>query len=224
MNEWTGSNSDSSDQFVKLKIESYNKIMKIAIVGSRGFNDYNLLENTIQSECSKHDISITEVVSGGAGGADTLGEAFAKKNNIPTKIFKADWSKTRGAGIIRNIDIINYCDVCFAFWDGESKGTQSDIQLCAKQQKVCFIFNTKFNKLIVQENGSNILHQRSLDSLLSQNQNSATNIKVGNKVRHEKFGEGVVSKISDKGIAEIDFELYGKKPLLLSKANLEVID
>jgi hypothetical protein len=46
---------------------------------------------------------VTEVVSGVDAGADEFGEKWAKINNIPVKIFKADW-KTHGraAGPIRN--------------------------------------------------------------------------------------------------------------------------
>lgn len=48
--------------------------MKIAIVGSRDFNNYEILEETL----STLQEPITEIISGGAQGADTLAEQWAK--------------------------------------------------------------------------------------------------------------------------------------------------
>jgi hypothetical protein len=106
--------------------------MKIAIIGSRTFNDYELLKKTLEPYKSK----ITTVVSGAAKGADSLGEKWALKNNIQTFIFPADWEKFgKRAGYIRNEDIIINCDCCIAFWDGLSKGTSHSISLCEKYNK-----------------------------------------------------------------------------------------
>ena len=63
--------------------------MKIAIIGSRSFNDYELVAKTLLPYKSK----ITLLVSGGARGADSLGEKWADDNNIQTLIFPADWDK-----------------------------------------------------------------------------------------------------------------------------------
>ena len=107
-------------------------MMKLAIIGSRGFDDYDLLVNELQPYKNK----ITLVVSGGARGADTLGERWANDNNIETLIFLADWEKHgKRAGFIRNEDIIKNCDVCIAFWDGISKGTKHSLSLCKKLNK-----------------------------------------------------------------------------------------
>lgn len=40
-----------------------------------------------------------EIVSGGARGADRLGEKYAKENNYKVKKFIPDWEKGRSAGI-----------------------------------------------------------------------------------------------------------------------------
>lgn len=113
--------------------------MKIAIVGSRSFSDCAVLESWILSHIAAESISL--VISGGASGADTLAEQFAKKFNIPTMIFLPDWKKYgRRAGIIRNVDIIKNCDICFAFWDGQSRGTKNDIELCQRYSKTVYIY------------------------------------------------------------------------------------
>ena len=106
--------------------------MKLAIIGSRTFNDYALLQQSLETYRPK----ITLVVSGAARGADSLGEQWAKQNGIGTKVFPADWDKYgKRAGFIRNEDIIKNSDCVIAFWDGESRGTAHSISLCEKYNK-----------------------------------------------------------------------------------------
>jgi len=101
--------------------------MKISVVGSRAFDDYKLLRETLD----EYDIDL--IVSGGATGADSLAERYAKEENINTMIFKPDW-KTHGkaAGFIRNRDIVVNGNLVVAFWDGVSKGTLSSINIARK--------------------------------------------------------------------------------------------
>ena len=110
--------------------------MKLAIVGSRGFTSYELLVDEITKNYNINDIEC--IISGGARGADKLGEKFAKENGIPTQIFIAEWGKYgKSAGFRRNVDIIKNCDECIAFWDGQSHGTKHDIDLCKQYNKKC---------------------------------------------------------------------------------------
>ena len=119
--------------------------MKIAIVGSRGFNDYEMLVSFITSNISVSDIAA--MVSGGAIGADTLGERFAEEHNIEKVIYKPDWKlHGRAAGFIRNEEIIKAADVVFAFWDGASRGTADSINKSYKYNKKVFI--KKYDKVI----------------------------------------------------------------------------
>jgi len=112
--------------------------MKIAIIGSRTFEDYVLLCNTL----NPYKDRITTIISGGARGADKLAEKYAKENSINTTIFLPDWEKNgKAAGFIRNKLIINECDTCLAFWDGVSKGTKHSIDLCINQNKPYKIIN-----------------------------------------------------------------------------------
>lgn len=109
---------------------------RIAIIGSRHFNDYPLLKSLMD----RRKDSIQMVVSGGANGADSLGARWATENNILTKIFKPDWDLYgKRAGYLRNEQIIQNCDICVAFWDGESKGTKHSIDLCKKMDNPCLI-------------------------------------------------------------------------------------
>ena len=111
---------------------------KVAVVGSRTFSNFDLLVKTLLEYHASTGIAL--IVSGGAAGADSMAEKFAKIHGIPTSIHLPDWKKYgRAAGIIRNKDIIAECDVCFAFWDGSSRGTKNDIELCNKLNKTCHI-------------------------------------------------------------------------------------
>lgn len=104
--------------------------MKVIIAGCREFTNYEFL---VQSIYNLGYSDWTEVVSGGAKGADTLGEQFANNHSIPLKVFPADWNKFgNAAGPIRNNQMALYADALVAFWDGKSKGTKNMIETARK--------------------------------------------------------------------------------------------
>jgi len=112
--------------------------MKVAVIGSRTFNDYNRLKKILDL------YPINKIISGKALGADTLGERYADKNGIQKEIYEALWDdltaepcliKTNKngkqynalAGFNRNTDIIKNCNMVVAFWDGLSTGTKDSL-------------------------------------------------------------------------------------------------
>lgn len=108
--------------------------MKLIVAGSREFGNYQLLSKHLDEINSKY--SITEIVSGTAKGADSLGELYAKEHSIPIKKFPANWNKYgKSAGYIRNKDMAHYADACICFWINKSKGTGHMINL-AKEYKI----------------------------------------------------------------------------------------
>jgi hypothetical protein len=128
--------------------------MKVAIIGSRTFDNKNRLFiemklfRQVLTSFKKPDI--TEIVSGGAQGADKLAEEYANEMKLKLKVFKADWTdfaepcriKTgpQGeynalAGFNRNTKIIEYCDQVIAFWDGKSPGTKDSLDKSVKLGK-----------------------------------------------------------------------------------------
>ena len=115
--------------------------MKIAIVGSRSFNNYELLEK--EAKKILLDDNNSEVISGGAKGADSLAKRFAIENNLKIIEFLPDWEKHgKSAGPIRNKQIVESSDFVLAFWDGESRGTKNSIDNAKrlnKQLKVVMI-------------------------------------------------------------------------------------
>ncbi len=114
--------------------------MKLAIVGSRTFDDYGLLYK-IMDQHFYNELTIDAIISGGAKGADTLAKRFANESIVHEYFeFPADWeSDGKAAGFIRNKEIVNACDVVLAFWDGKSKGTEHTIKLARLAKKPTFI-------------------------------------------------------------------------------------
>lgn len=86
----------------------YNKYF---VPGGRNITNYDTVVDVIE----KANINIAEIVSGGALGADKLGELYAKNNNIPLKKFPAKWDLYgKSAGYRRNAEMAEYGDALIA--------------------------------------------------------------------------------------------------------------
>ena len=93
--------------------------MKLIIAGGR---DYRFTPKDI--ERLNNLKNITEVVSGGARGADAQGEQWAAEQGIPVKVFKADWKQYgRAAGPKRNQAMADYAHALAVFAGGQ--GTEN---------------------------------------------------------------------------------------------------
>lgn len=104
--------------------------MIAAVIGSRTFEDYNIMKAILK------DKGLTGIISGGAKGADRFAERYAQEIGLPIEIIKPEWEKYgRAAGVMRNKEIVNKADIIFAFWDGKSKGTKSSIDFAEKIRK-----------------------------------------------------------------------------------------
>lgn len=102
--------------------------MKLAIVGSRKVKD--IVIGAYMPD------DVTEIVSGGAKGVDTLAKEYAEKYSIKYTEFLPDYSAYgRVAPLRRNDEIIAYADEILAFWDGKSRGTAYTINNAKKQGK-----------------------------------------------------------------------------------------
>lgn len=121
--------------------------MKLGVVGSRSFDSYTLLNKTIK-ELPLYSL-ITEIVSGGAVGADRLGALFARDNDLKLTEYLPRWDKySKKAGFIRNELIIKNSDIIIAFWDGTSKGTLSSINFAKEYKKELYIIRYKESGLL----------------------------------------------------------------------------
>jgi hypothetical protein len=102
--------------------------MKVLICGSRHFQDRALMERTLSQ------FVITEVVEGGAPGADTLAKEWASANNIPVTECMAEWEKYgRAAGPIRNRKmLLEGPELVIAFMANGSRGTKNMVKQAEK--------------------------------------------------------------------------------------------
>lgn len=109
--------------------------IKLAVVGSRSFENYEFLKNILQW----YDASA--IISGGAKGADSLAAKYAAENGIPLKEFPADWNKNgRAAGYMRNKQIVAEADEIVAFWDKQSVGTGHTVRIAEEAGKPVHIY------------------------------------------------------------------------------------
>ncbi len=107
--------------------------MKVAIVGSRGIEKFNLKKVMPKG--------VTAIVSGGARGVDTLAEKYAKKHKLELLVFKPEYDKYPGkiAPLKRNNTIVDNADVVIAIWDGVSRGTKYTMDYAEKQGKLLHV-------------------------------------------------------------------------------------
>ena len=82
------------------------------------------------------------IISGGARGADALGERYAKEEGFALERYPAEWEKFgKIAGPIRNSQMAKLGDFFICFWDGVSPGTKNMIDLIKALDKPVRIKN-----------------------------------------------------------------------------------
>ena len=113
-------------------------MVRVIIAGSRSFNDWELLSNSVHDILLNYDTDELEIVSGGCSGADKMGEEYAEEWGIKCTVFQADWDKYGvAAGPIRNNQMGEYASksnhgMLIAFPLGISKGTKNMIDLAKR--------------------------------------------------------------------------------------------
>jgi hypothetical protein len=113
--------------------------MKLIIAGSRTFTDYQLLCQTLAPERPR----ITQVLTGGARGADQLGYRWAWKHQVKHQLLPADWERFgKSAGVRRNHQMAQAGDMLLAFWDGRSAGTRHMISCMQQLGKPVVVIRT----------------------------------------------------------------------------------
>lgn len=111
--------------------------MKVIIAGSRTIKDYEKVFAAVNAS----GFDITEVVSGGAKGVDSLGEEFAEEQRLGILKFIPDWDGLgKRAGFARNAEMAVYADALVAVWDGQSKGTKHMITCMEGLNKPVFVY------------------------------------------------------------------------------------
>ncbi|MDO4173503.1 MAG: SLOG family protein [Eubacteriales bacterium] len=103
--------------------------MRVAIVGSRSISmdALPILDQFMPK-------GVSEIVSGGAEGADQLAEAYARRNHLPCKVFRPDYERYhKSAPLQRNRSLIQYSDYVLVLWDGKSRGSANVIDTCIQE-------------------------------------------------------------------------------------------
>jgi len=112
----------------------------LGVCGGRNFTDKEYLYDILDRYDEKHGISW--IVSGGAKGADTFAEQYAKDRQVRGySVFVAQWEKFgRPAGYVRNALIVEMADVLMAFPTLDSKGTWDTIRKAQSKGIPTYIF------------------------------------------------------------------------------------
>jgi hypothetical protein len=133
--------------------------MILAIVGSRTFTDYELLEREVLKRWTKID----KIHTGGRrvkamnrwmerpqDGACWEAWKFAEKFQIPIRFFLPHWISTINGGWYPNRSkfFLGQCTDAIAFWDGKSPGTRGEI----KELKRLGIFKEENEENIIRFN------------------------------------------------------------------------
>lgn len=123
--------------------------MNVIIAGSRSFKDYKKLREFCDEVLNSYDDII--IFSGGARGADEMGEKYALEKDYPIHMFPAHWNEIEGkpekeigtnkngyrywklAGFARNHKMAKEADMLIAFWDGKSLGAKHMIETAKKK-------------------------------------------------------------------------------------------
>ena len=111
-------------------------MFKVIIAGRRDFNDYTKLCRVMDIVLQNRVPAIT-VISGGARGADKLGEKYAMERGFGLIIMKADWEKyKKSAGYIRNKEMLALAHGVVCFWNKISRGTKHMIDITKESGKL----------------------------------------------------------------------------------------
>jgi len=107
--------------------------MKVAIIGTRGFNDYVALKTRMAVFESKYG-KVTSIVTTDCSemGPDKLLRDHAEDHGIPVEVVENSWEKDKNEGLIRSVDWL------LLVWDGESKGSRHSLHIALENKKPVF--------------------------------------------------------------------------------------
>lgn len=102
--------------------------MKLLIIGSRSITDFDLSLYI--------PMGVDTVISGGAGGIDSLAEQYADLHRLSKYILRPRYDLYgRAAPLKLNEQMVDMADAVLVIWDGCSKGTQYTLKYIKKVNK-----------------------------------------------------------------------------------------
>ena len=147
------------------KIRAVNELRKkpfetALIVGSRNFVNYEQAEKCLDWFFENNPIELQHIISGGARGADSVAHDYAHEKKIDLiemPVTSEEWRTIgKSAGYKRNNKmherlVKDDYRICIAFWDGQSKGTAQNFDLCRRLGTPCIIFYFKDNPCTITD-------------------------------------------------------------------------
>lgn len=129
----------------QMKADSLTEEYKLVIAGSRDFQDYSLLCETVDRHLkNKAGNKTITIISGTANGADQLGERYAKEKGYKLEYNPADWEHYgNAAGPLRNTQMAKAADDVIVFWDGKSAGTKNMMEAAERENVPCTVIHVK---------------------------------------------------------------------------------
>ena len=102
--------------------------MKLLVVGSRSITDFDLSPYITED--------VDTIISGGAGGVDSLAEKYADMHRLSKYIMRPRYDLYgRVAPLKRNEQMVDIADAVLIIWDGSSKGTLYTLKYTKKMNK-----------------------------------------------------------------------------------------
>lgn len=117
--------------------------MRIAIVGSRTFNNEALVRKVVRKLHARYGSDLT-IVSGGARGVDTMAVDAALDLDARIQVWPAEWHRYgRSAGYRRNALIIDNADIVIALFarGPKSKGTSHTVNIASRAGKPVLVYH-----------------------------------------------------------------------------------
>lgn len=117
--------------------------LRLIVAGSRGFNDYSLLEPILDKISEQYNDIL--FIEGECRGADLLGKEYAMKKGFDFLPMPAIWRDEEGnfdksAGYKRNENMARIANAALIIWDGTSPGSKHMIDLAKKYNLLTMVY------------------------------------------------------------------------------------
>lgn len=109
------------------------------VAGSRTIKSFRLVAAILHKEIIKYDVLRT----GKAQGVDMITEIWAAQGKYELEeSLKPEWDRFgKGAGKMRNIKGVDWCERALVIWDGISPGSKHVIDYCRETGKTVVIYH-----------------------------------------------------------------------------------